>query len=162
MISFFNKWVIVGVLALLAAIGIFWHDIADNTTDAVSGYLSNDEVPELLSDEDLPNIKEVKFERERNNIHYITVSDPQVHLSSPNLAQISLHLTSAAKGNDYPNLRIKLNSKTGEVLRTVEIGANQYDHGNALLDERVTLNIPLQPGEVHFTTQAFYPADASR
>ena len=156
MAMLFNRWIMIGLLIIGSALGMFWRELAESMTDGVSGFLSDDSNPVFLNDADIPKIKEVVFESEHNNIHQIVISDMKVLSHTKNDADISINLASRGKGNDYPHIRIFLLSSNGKTLRTIEQSPDEYQHGTTLTNEVVNLHFDLQPGEARFTLQALY------
>ena len=155
----FNRWLLVGVLAFLSLLAVFWHDVSDSASDAVVGWFSSDMAATVLSASDLTNIRRIRIEPEHNNIHSITVSALTVRPQSASAAQVSFTLDSKTPGNDYPWLRISLYTNGGSLSRRVEMSPTQYEHGTSLADEAINVALDLRPGEGRVTVQAFYPVE---
>lgn len=159
MTKLFNRWIILSILLVSSILGIFWRDLSGLAVDAVGDLVASEPTLDLLTDDDLLHIRAVRFDPETNNIRAVEVSDPRMLSVSARSAQLSVHLVSKAKGNDYPSLRVEFFSRAGEKTGQVELTKAEYEHGATLSDERVTLTVPIKPGDVRFQAVAFYPSE---
>jgi len=150
--SILYKYIIMSVVITLTIMAMFWQELVETYTDRTS----NNVVLEQMRDVDMPYIREVLVERERNNINQIKIEDITVVGHSDSSVKLSVRLSSISANNDYPALRVTVLSRTGEKLRASEIEPSDYVHGRVVDSEPVEIHVPIRPGDASFEIVPFY------
>jgi hypothetical protein len=148
--------IILTAFITLTIIAMFWQELVETLTDGTSSILSKDVVFEQMRDVDKPSVREVRFERARNNINQIQIGDITVVGHSDSSVKLSVRLSSISANNDYPALRVTVLSRTGEKLRASEIEPSDYVHGRVVDSEPVEIHVPIRPGDASFEIVPFY------
>ena len=153
--KFFN-YIILLAFITLTIMTVFWQEFLETLTDGASSIWSNNIVLEQMRDVDMPRVREVRFERERNNINQIQLGNIKVVKHSDSFVTLSVHLSSNSANNDYPALRVVVLSREGEKLRAIEIAPSDYAHGTMVSSAVVEIHVPISPGDASFEVTPFY------
>jgi hypothetical protein len=137
-------------------IALFWREMGDYAAEDLSAVWSTSVEQEAMRSGDFLHIKEVRFEREHNNLSLIQVDDLKIADRSESAVTLSLRIINKASDNDFPGLRVTIFSGTGAKLRSIEFGPLDYPHGSSFSDETVQLHIEIKPGDARFSVSAFY------
>lgn len=139
----------------------FWHELRHRVTDSVLQWLSNDPAPVVWMDYDLPQVRNIRFDRDRNNIRNVTVGTPAVSGTQDGQRRITFHLSTSAAGDDYPALKLVFFDRANHLVRIGVLSAGQYSHGDTFASEQVIVDVPIKPGEQRVSVHAFYEQEAT-
>ncbi len=146
------------MLAIVAAMvmALFWRELVDLGAESVASIWSAGVEQRPMQDADFLRIKDVSFESEHNNLAQIQVDGLKIIRRTESAVTISVRIASTVTGNDYPGLRVVVQSRSGSKLRAIEFGATEYSHASEFKSETVELPIQIKPGDASFTVSAFY------
>ena len=145
-------------ISLIVVVLLFWREMVDVAGQSIHT-LSAEESLGIMQDDDSAHIREVRFEREGENIAQIRIGDLQLRGVVDGIATFSFKLSSISKGNAYPSIRVSPITRSGRSKRLIEFSPRDYQHNKLLSSEIIQLNVPVQPGDVSFSVSAFYPED---
>ena len=150
------RYLILLVIVAAMAISFFWRELVDTATDDVSTLWSTSIEQEPMRNANFTQIKEVRFEGERNNLAQLQVEDLNIVKRSDSAVTLSVRVASRTSGNDFPYLRVAVLSHAGTTLRTIDFAPSEYTHSTELSSNTIELPIQLKSGDSSFAVSAFY------
>jgi len=152
----FTRFLIVSFVLFALVISLFWRECADFLTNGITSIWSANVDDESMQDSNFSHIKGIRFENESRNTKQIQVDELKVVDRNDYAVTLSVQLTSKHGESSFPNLRVKVLSRSDSVLRVLDLSPADYVHDSVLTVATVQLPIQIQPGDSSFLVTAYF------
>ncbi len=153
------KKILYFVLSILFIVGIFVYNYRFEIVDNVADTLGNNPlaVKRTMADGDVVTNFHYNLRPERNDIGFIRVTNLRTGPPGSTGIPVNFLLTNEGDSNDFPSIRLVMQTRAGRQTREIIIGPREYVHAEKFEKQTVEIMVSPRSEEFNFTVQPFYP-----